>query len=348
MTTRGSQLIEVTFHVIVTYSCAPNPYSDLVYLRFINGELGGWNELKYQMHPIKMLSNVGTLYEGTVEIPQKIVNSSFYYLYSIVPYGRIENQVFEYYFFHEKKDRYRLLKVPDKVDTWHRYDGLVLREPGIEYYSYLGLRFESKKYEDDVTAMLRYALVQFFPQWEGVFIDQKKAVLPAMEAMETVNMLLLGLWINYGNVMRKWNNQNDKFRSDIGKTVFDLLQPHIIEGKLSQIAAIGMLFVLEKFAVDLNGPEYSILFKSLIFDGTHEEEAMEQFDLIKKAFTEEFLKTLLEKLIEKYKCSNNPMWLCCLPLWHFVTRRVTPFERAQLSAKHDQTKPVWWGIDGIS
>lgn len=48
-----------------------------------------------------------------------------------------------------------------------------------------------------------------------------------------------------------------------------------------------MLFVLEKFAVDLNGPEYSILFKSLIFDGTHEEEAMEQFELIKKAFTEE-------------------------------------------------------------
>lgn len=42
------------------------------------------------------------------------------------------------------------------------------------------------------------------------------------------------------------------------------------------------------------------------------------------------------------------MWLCCMPLWHFVTTQVAPFERAQLSAKHDQTKPVWWGIDGIS
>lgn len=53
MTTRGSQLIEVTFHVIVTYNCAQNPNSDLVYLGFINAELGGWNELKYQMHPKK-------------------------------------------------------------------------------------------------------------------------------------------------------------------------------------------------------------------------------------------------------------------------------------------------------
>lgn len=103
------------------------------------------------------------------------------------------------------------------MDTWHRYDGLVLPEPGKEYSSYLGWVFETKKYEDDVTAMLRYAVVQFFPQWEGVSIDQEKAVLPAMEAIETVNMLLLGLWNNYGNVMRKWNNQNDKFRSDIGK-----------------------------------------------------------------------------------------------------------------------------------
>lgn len=77
-----------------------------------------------------MLSNFGTLYEGTVEIPQKIVNSSFYYLYSIVPYGRIENQVFEYYFFHEKKDRYRLLKVPDKGMSIFK-DGSIQRYSGV-------------------------------------------------------------------------------------------------------------------------------------------------------------------------------------------------------------------------
>lgn len=112
----------------------------------------------------------------------------------------------------------KLLKLfHPSVDNWQRYDGFVLPKPGKEYYSYMGWMFETKKYEDDVTAMLRYAVVQFFPQWEGVFIDQKKTVLPAMEAIEAVNMLLLGLWHNYGNVMRKWNNQNDKFRSDIGK-----------------------------------------------------------------------------------------------------------------------------------
>lgn len=44
---------------------------------------------------------------------------------------------------------------------------------------------------------------------------------------------------------------------------------------------------------------------------------------------------------------NNPIWLCCLPMWHFVTKRVVPFERAQLSAKHAQSEPLWWGIDGL-
>lgn len=34
----------------------------------------------------------------------------------------------------------------------------------------------------------------------------------------------------------------------------------------------------------------------------------------------------------KHQQSDNPNWLYCLPLWHFVTKRVTPFEKAQLLA----------------
>lgn len=36
-----------------------------------------------------------------------------------------------------------------------------------------------------------------------------------------------------------------------------------------------MFFVFEKFVVDLNGLEYFILFKFLIFDGIYEGEVME-------------------------------------------------------------------------
>lgn len=47
---RELQFIEVTFYVIVSNSCLPNQESDLVYLRFLQRELGGWKKLVHQMH----------------------------------------------------------------------------------------------------------------------------------------------------------------------------------------------------------------------------------------------------------------------------------------------------------
>lgn len=97
-----------------------------------------------------MLSDIGTLYEGTVEIPKKIVNSYFYYLYYIVPFGRIENQVYEYYFFHEKKDRYRFMKVPDKGMSIFKDGSTIMVHPILVYHRQLGhmhfLFFQVTKY----------------------------------------------------------------------------------------------------------------------------------------------------------------------------------------------------------
>lgn len=47
---RELQFIEVTFYVIVGNSCVPNQELDLVYLRFLQTELGGWEKLVHQMH----------------------------------------------------------------------------------------------------------------------------------------------------------------------------------------------------------------------------------------------------------------------------------------------------------
>ena len=45
--------------------------------------------------------------------------------------------------------------------------------------------------------------------------------------------------------------------------------------------------MLEKFAIELVEPDYSIVFISLVFDGKNPEENKEKFQLIKSTFSAE-------------------------------------------------------------
>ena len=89
--------------------------------------------------------------------------------------------------------------------------------PAQEYYWFGGYVFNTTQYEKDVTEMLQYFVLKCFPQWDGNLNDPQRPVITATEAVETVDMLHSGLWQNYGDVMKKWNNNAEKFRSDFGK-----------------------------------------------------------------------------------------------------------------------------------
>lgn len=59
------------------------------------------------------------------------------------------------------------------------------------------------------------------------------------------------------------------------------------------------------------------------------------------------LKTLV-RIIDKYKDNDIPVWLCCVPLWHIVTKRIQkPCDKVQFAKTHSARVPKWWGIDGI-
>lgn len=60
------------------------------------------------------------------------------------------------------------------------------------------------------------------------------------------------------------------------------------------------------------------------------------------------IKQCIEGLVNKYKDSDNPVWLCCLPLYHLVSKKLQkPFDKLQLSRSHANKVPKWWGIDEI-
>lgn len=90
--------------------------------------------------------------------------------------------------------------------------------PGTEPYTNvpeikgIGRNFDNT-YERHVSDLLKKFVRLFLPKWDEFSIDEKKP----MEVAVKVDMLLRGLWENYGNVMKIWNNKLDEFKSDIGK-----------------------------------------------------------------------------------------------------------------------------------
>ena len=56
----------------------------------------------------------------------------------------------------------------------------------------------------------------------------------------------------------------------------------------------------------------------------------------------------IERLIDKFKDIEHPVWLCCLPLYHLVTKKIQkPYDKLQLAKNHSAGIPKWWGINGI-
>lgn len=55
----------------------------------------------------------------------------------------------------------------------------------------------------------------------------------------------------------------------------------------------------------------------------------------------------LKKLIKSEKSTEDPSWLCCLPLFHFLNKNCQPYEDINLRKDHNARKPLWWGKEDI-
>lgn len=57
--------------------------------------------------------------------------------------------------------------------------------------------------------------------------------------------------------------------------------------------------------------------------------------------------TALRKLIKSEKSTDDPTWLCCLPLFHFLSKQCEPYQDTSIHDNHNAKIPVWWGKDDI-
>lgn len=49
----------------------------------------------------------------------------------------------------------------------------------------------------------------------------------------------------------------------------------------------------------------------------------------------------------KEKESDDPIWMCSLPVYHFLTEQCKPFQDIPEYYEHSAENHRWWGIIGI-
>lgn len=66
-----------------------------------------------------------------------------------------------------------------------------------------------------------------------------------------------------------------------------------------------------------------------------------------KPYFYRYCEKTLEYAITSERDSDDPMWLCCIPVYHFLKGTCNPFDDLPNIYSHNAEKPIWWGKGGI-
>lgn len=64
-------------------------------------------------------------------------------------------------------------------------------------------------------------------------------------------------------------------------------------------------------------------------------------------FREQLLDALLSFVKNIVSTTKDPCWLTVMPWIHFLNSECQSYDKPVFDVKHDQHRPVWWGVDKI-
>ncbi|XP_062591685.1 E3 ubiquitin-protein ligase rnf213-alpha-like, partial [Saccostrea cucullata] len=350
--TRGrSEMIEINFYAIASPKFLINRSNSRVCMRFSAAELRGW----YCFYPTELVryADQHTVVTRKMVISKQLLRGAgLRYSYCVIVNGDLTRPVDEYFYdaFKWEEGLTRELSSRDDLsDVWNQYDGVLnpIPDRGLlqKFKAFVGFDDYEKKLESDLWLTVKI----FFPKWKH-FVSDGEDFSPE-DVMSSLKMLYRGLKKTYHKTMKKiWRYEYD-FIQSIGKAIFDILQPKFAD--LSQnkdiIAAVAIIWLVEDFNISLNQSKKNVLFKSLILDGDNATRSCKAYEHLQESYKGMETKVLqaLRKLIRSEKSSEDPTWLCSLPLFHFLRKQCHPYSDISLADNHNARKPVWWGKEEI-
>ncbi|XP_061169274.1 E3 ubiquitin-protein ligase rnf213-alpha-like [Saccostrea echinata] len=350
MTTRSkSDVVEIHFQAIASKKFIDNSAVNSVRIRFALEEYGGLTNLWPTYSVLLPDGHVAVSFRGYFS-KERIKTPGFRYCYCVVINNDLSNVVDEYVYNAWKVDENNLrqLQKDNIPDLWMQYDGILNPLPEKAFLqklkSMVGYDSYEKKMEKDAIFSAKY----FFPKWKHFFVHGWDTT--GADMLRQMEMLYAGLHKNVFISCKKWTLEED-FKTFLGKVWIEDLKPKLdeLEKKPDLISAIGIIVIAEEYLLPLDAKNKNALFQSLVLEADFEEMKCPMYDKFKESFQgviPRVKKGLLE-FIKSVKSSDDPTWLCSLPLYHFLIGKCRPFEAMTKRVDHNAVKPLWWGKDGL-
>ncbi|KAL3881517.1 hypothetical protein ACJMK2_027949 [Sinanodonta woodiana] len=125
-----------------------------------------------------------------------------------------------------------------------------------------------------------------------------------------------------------------------------------VDSKRRMLHATTIVSVLGCFKLKLNPAEEELLARGLLVRPNHETKMCHDLDCIEDYFPKGKKKQLNDFLISFIESmattAESPLIFFCMPLHHFLSGALKPFDQVSEDFSHDDKVPKWWGTDHIS
>ncbi|KAK3585584.1 hypothetical protein CHS0354_036771 [Potamilus streckersoni] len=365
---QSADVVRIHFHSLVSAEFGLTS-SDVVIIRFGDDELGGWNSDIHRPELVRNYEDEYAEFKLVLDIPKKHLSGSRYIYYKyVVATDKVQKEkgakyVWEQYGLHDYSNR--TLKLPENrknIVEWHRYDGIVFPKAGEGLWNKVKNFFKGEikeRVKKDLVQTMQYFLPKFFQD----LFDGHLPEVSVDEALIQLEELLHSLRKVYFVDFECYSKLPDYERkiSDI------ILQPLLksfeeaplcnwketpVDSKRRMLHAATVVSLLKCFKLKLNPAEEELLARGLLVRPNHETKTCHDLDCIEKYFPKRKKKQLnnfLVSFIESMATTaESPMIFLCMPLHHFLSGAVKPFDRVPGDCSHDHKVPKWWGTNYIS
>ncbi|KAK3585575.1 hypothetical protein CHS0354_036762 [Potamilus streckersoni] len=360
---KNSEFIRVHFHALLSPEFDLTPM-DIVLVQFGEDELGGWKSDRHVSQIVRKPDDHYTEFKLDLDIPKRLIFKEKKILYKYVvrkdrsPKDKEPKFIWEYY--RARNHVNRTLDLPEKgkiLAEWHQYDGIVYPKPGEGLIDKLKNFLTGDVHERekrDLVQSIQYFLPKFFQD----LYSGKLPEISADEALVQLEGLLLSLKRVYFIDRNAFSLLSDYERKIIDILLVPVLRAFegvplcnwkesAVESEMRMLQAATLVSAMKHFQLELNQEEQELLARGLLVRPNHETCICYDLNCIDKYFPQgnkkqlsESLHSFLESMAIKAK---SPFILLCIPLHHFLTGVLKPFDKMPEDFSHNKEIPKWWG-----
>ncbi|KAL3881512.1 hypothetical protein ACJMK2_027944 [Sinanodonta woodiana] len=349
--------------------------ADKVVVKFEVPSLGGWKSDEHSPETLRNTEDGYVELKLLMNIPKEYIQTErgLKYKYVVIKDRSGENPRYiweNYHYESSSKSENRTLSLKPKaksIDEWHQYDGVVYPpKPEENFLKKIGKRVvkffggtDNERHKED----LHFSLLHFQPELFHVILKGTAPQVPIDEAVIQLEELYLSMRRVYYIDRRCFYSDKDFERQVIDSILAPILKSFenislhdwkesAADAERRMSKAVSVLSAVGSLKLDLNQKEQTLLAKGLLVRPTHEDKKCYDLESIDKYIPKNKKKPLGDFLIgfieAMAKTARNPHIFLVMPLYHFLTDQVQPFQSVPYNIYHDNREPKWWGIAPLS